>query len=137
MCERHVLVKEKVTFAKVAKALSMINVCSYIREEYEQFVWRTVHRQTFLPIATHSVGGRWWTLEEGASPAFFEEVGMNGGWLLLLEEEVKEVTLESATSGSVLHAVKTGWGEWEVTLSVPLENGEPYQGAYWRSFDKI
>ena len=89
-------------------------------------------------LATHSAGGREWEpVEEGYRPLFLEEDphGRYDGWRLLRKGEAKRIALQSATSGSRLEATVKENGSWDIQLIVPvLEDGTPYQGAYWASF---
>ncbi len=129
------------SFAIVAKALGegMHNISSHeLREggEVEEFLRE--HGLTDAPhvfMATHSIGDRDWTLEEGRKPAFYEESCFNGGWHVIREEDASYLYCSSATSGSSLSAEKQRDGTWTVTLEVPIgDDGQPYQGYYWKYF---
>lgn len=84
-----------------------------------------------IPIATHSIGGRKWKLEEGKTERdvlYFSDDCFRGGWFLFREEDVDELEVSSGTSGSAIKAEKLVEGKWMVTLTVPIENGSLYRG---------
>lgn len=122
-------------FATVVKALDggMSNVASETQGELDAFLEK--HGLSNVPrvlMATHSIGGRRWKFAEGREPAFFRE-NVDGGWYALTNEDADYLYYSSAASGSNLTAEKEG-ETWKVTLEVPVDNGEPYQGSYWTAF---
>jgi len=125
-----------IDFGIVVKAMDQSNVCSYIHEEVEIFLkGKNLINVPHVFMATHSIGGRHWILEEGAQPAYFDEECFNGGWYVLREEEVKYLECQSATSSSTLWAEKQQDGFWNLSLEVPVgDDGQPYKGRYYKSF---
>lgn len=125
-----------VDFVTVSKAMNQSNVGSYIEENVAAFLReRGLEGVAHVFMATHSIGGRNWTVEEKREPAFFEEKSLNGGWYIFREEDVSYLECVSATSGSVLFAGKMAEGVWDLTLEVPVdENQVVYKGHYWKSF---
>lgn len=122
------------TFDHVARALDFSNVGSYIEEEVARFVREQgLTDEPHIFMATHSWGGRDWSIVEGRNPVFFRE-DSNGGWHIFREGDVTELFCSSARSGSSLSAVLMPDGAWRVTLEVPVVEGKPYMGAYWESF---
>ena len=122
-------------WATIAVALNFSNIGSYIAAEFEEFIRQCGLKEEFLPMATHSWGGRDWDLEEGADEApFFEEPSFGGGWWLFEERHVCRLYSESQSSGSSLDATKLEDGTWSLVLQVPLTDGAPYEGAYWAAF---
>ena len=113
-----------------------------MKEEVEEFLKKEgLDGVPVLFMATHSIGGRAWTIEEGRDPAFFEEpcFGRDAGWFVFREEDVNHLFSSSATSDSSLTAKKEAWPPngrtWTVTLEVPVDDsGQPYKGAYWSAF---
>ena len=124
---------EDATFPQVAAAMCSghANIYSDIADDVAEFESRLGLKDVpCVCMATHSIGGREWELEEGATPAFFEEKIFNGGWYFLREEEVRYLRCVSATSGSSVEARKNPDGTWRITLEVPIRDGVPYRGAY-------
>ncbi len=128
------------TFDEVVTALGggMANVSSGEAEEVAYFLaehglWAVPH----LFMAINSIGGREWALRPGRKPAFYAEPCFNGGWLVLVEDDVEFVQYISATSGSRLTAKRDESvfsSGWTVTLEVPIQDGRPYKGYYWKCF---
>ena len=77
-------------------------------------------------------------------PLFFEDRIFNGGWDLLVEDDVDFLECISHTSGSTLQAERSRNSQgWNLTLTVPADNEAPnypgpstgpYKGAYWKAF---
>ncbi len=124
----------KVTFADVCEIMAFSNVCSYIEEDVEAFLEeRGLKDIPRIFMADHSMGVREWKIAEGRTPAYFEESCFNGGWYVFVEEDVTYLFGQSATSGSSLTAERIG-RLWSVTLEVPVKDGTPYRGSYWKAF---
>lgn len=126
------------SFATIAEAFnSFANVGSYITEEQESFLRdRHLHEVPAAWLATHSMGGRSFTVAEDGASAFFAEPCFNGGWYIFKEEDATKLYADSATSGSSLTAEKASDGSWTLSLEVPLTaDGSPYQGSYWSAFE--
>lgn len=106
--------------------------------EFEEFKKNHGSLSNTIPIADHSWGGRDWTLKDGVSLGgvpYFEDSAFNGGWYYFREEDVDQIYVESATSGSSIQATLRDDGTWKMILSVPFEEGgEPYKGHYWNVF---
>jgi len=128
-------------FATVARVLGggMHNMSSDTQNEADSFVLDNGLKLKDVPhvfMATHSMGGREWKVITGRKPGYISEGCFNGGWYIFTDEDVDYLHCSSATSGSSLTAEKLSDGSWNVTLEVPSDGGQPYQGFYWDCFHK-
>jgi hypothetical protein len=130
--------RNNMTFADVCKAMNHSNIPSGLKPELEEFLKKNpqLKEGEYVPIATHSFGGRDWALVAGSNPAFFPEVGGGGedGWYFFTERDITYILCESYTSSSRLIAQKRRDGDWDLILEVPVKDGTPYMGSYWASY---
>lgn len=128
-----------VTFEIVVRAMDFSNIPSAIGDEADKFVRENgLADVPHIFMATHSTGGRYWEVVEGRTPAFFDDEATDDeGWYIFRNEDVQYLLCSSATSDSLLTAVKQKDGTWDLLLGVPVdEEGHPYRGNYWHAFHK-
>ena len=131
-----------IDFATVVKALGggMHNISSSDLQEGGRLdQWLREHHLDGVPVvymAVHSMGDREWARKSGPDDSPFFEDNPSDGWYVFTEEAVQYLFCSSATSGSSLEAWEISKKSWKVILRVPIEDGNPYQGAYWKTFHR-
>lgn len=97
---------------------------------------------TGLLISTRSMGGRYWELADGAAPKFHADpdpFAGGAGWYEFGADDLEQVEIESATSGSRLLAWRCPEGNgWFIDLFSPwTDEGTPIETGYYRAFYTI